>query len=414
MSVRDGRIMLPDGMSYRLLVLQNCTSPSQEICDKVGKYQSLSVSSVPSTAMSVEVIKKIRELILAGATVVGPPPETATGLKNYPGCDEQLRKIADEIWGDLDGKIRTERKFGKGRVIWGKTPREILLADGVTPDFTFNGQSETPEQFDYIHRTIGDTEIYFVINRTNQPEKKDFTFRVTGKQPEIWNAVSGEICKANDFKQVNGNTTLNLQLDCFDSYFIVFRKTDSDGSDRLHKANYPELKEIAELSGSWKISFEPQWGGPDTVTFSNLMSWTDRAEEGIKYYSGKATYRKTFDLTQKANENKKAMHKTERFFLDFGDIKNVAEVRLNGLKLGVLWCAPWRVEITNVVKPTGNNLEVDVINLWANRVIGDLNLPAENRYTKTHDGFRFDFLTGKTPLIKSGLLGPVRVYCAPD
>jgi hypothetical protein len=414
MTVRDGRIMLPDGMSYRLLVLQNCTSPSPEICDKVGKYQSLSVSSVPSTAMSVEVIKKIRELILAGATVVGPPPETATGLKNYPGCDEQLRKIAGEIWGELDGKIHTERKFGKGRVIWGKTPREILLADGVAPDFTFTGQSETPEQFDYIHRTIGDTEIYFVINRTNQPEKKDFTFRVTGKQPEIWNAVSGEICKANDFKQVNGNTTINLQLDCFDSYFIVFRKSDSDGSDRSHKTNYPELKEIAELSGSWKISFDTKWGGPDTITFSELMSWTDRAEEGIKHYSGKATYRKTFDLTQRANENKKAMHKTERLFLDLGDIKNVAEVRLNGVKLGVLWCAPWRVEITNVVKPTGNNLEVDVINLWANRVIGDLNLPAENRYTKTHDGFRFDFLTGKTPLIKSGLLGPVRVYCAPD
>jgi len=414
MTVRDGRIMLPDGMSYRLLVLQNCTSPSPEICDKVGKYQSLSVSSVPSTAMSVEVIKKIRELILAGATVVGPPPETATGLKNYPGCDEQLRKIADEIWGELDGKIHTERKFGKGRVIWGKTPREILLADGVAPDFTFTGQSETPEQFDYIHRTIGDTEIYFVINRTNQPEKKDFTFRVTGKQPEIWNAVSGEICKANDFKQVNGNTTINLQLDCFDSYFIVFRKSDSDGSDRSHKTNYPELKEIAELSGSWKISFDTKWGGPDTITFSELMSWTDRAEEGIKHYSGKATYRKTFDLTQRANENKKAMHKTERLFLDLGDIKNVAEVRLNGVKLGVLWCAPWRVEITNVVKPTGNNLEVDVINLWANRVIGDLNLPAENRYTKTHDGFRFDFLTGKTPLIKSGLLGPVRVYCTPD
>jgi len=168
------------------------------------------------------------------------------------------------------------------------------------------------------------------------------------------------------------------------------------------------------LNGSWKISFDPQWGGPDTVTFSKLMSWTDRPEEGIKYYSGKAIYKKTFDLTQKANGNKNGMHKNERFFIDFGDIKNVAEVRLNGKKLGVLWCAPWRVEITNVVNPTGNNLEVDVINLWANRVIGDLNLPAENRYTKTHDGFRFDFLTGKTPLIKSGLLGPVKIYCAPD
>ena len=104
----------------------------------------------------------------------------------------QLKKIANEIWGDLDGKIRTERRFGKGRVIWGKTPREILLADGVTPDFTFQGQEANPEQFDYIHRTHGDVDIYFVINRTNQPQKREFTFRVTGKQPEIWNAVTGE------------------------------------------------------------------------------------------------------------------------------------------------------------------------------------------------------------------------------
>lgn len=403
MSVRDGRIVLPDGMSYRLLVLQNCTSPSQEICDKVGAYQKLSVSSVPSTAMSIEVIKKLRELILAGATMVGPPPETAVGLKNYPECDKQLRKIAIEIWGDLDGKTHTERKLGKGRVIWGKTPREILLADGVTPDFTFTGQAESPEHFDYIHRTIGDAEIYFVINRTNQPEKRDFTFRVTGKQPEIWNVVTGEIRQANEFEQTNGSTTINLNLDRFDSYFIVFRKPVPVDAGKSHKTNFPELKELTELSGFWKISFDPKWGGPDTVIFPKLVSWTDRSEDGIKYYSGMATYKKTFDLALETAGN-------GRLFLDLGELKDVAEVRLNGKKLGILWCAPWRVEITEAVKPTGNLLEVDVINLWANRVIGDLGLPVKNRFTTTHDGFRFDFLAKKTPLLRSGLFGPVKVY----
>ena len=414
MSVKDGRIVLPDGMSYRLLVLQNCTSPSQEICDKVGAYQKLSVSSVPSKAMSLEVIKKIRELILAGATVVGPPPENTIGLKNYPESDEQLKKMANEIWGDLDGKIRTERRFGKGRVIWGKTPREILLADGVTPDFTFQGQESNPEQFDYIHRTHGDVDIYFVINRTNQPEKRKFTFRVTGKQPEIWNAVTGETYVSNTYNQANASTTLSLDLDIFSSYFIVFRKSvpiDAVGSGKM---NFPELKELTELGGPWKISFDPQWGGPDTATFPELISWTDRPEEGIKYYSGKATYKKTFDLSLKANGNKKAMPKTGRLFLDLGEIKDVAEVRLNGKKLGILWCYPWRIEITDAVKPTGNQLEVDVINLWANRVIGDLNQPKEKRFTKTHDGFRFDFLTAKMPLLKSGLLGPVKLYLADD
>jgi len=410
MSVKGGRIVLPDGMSYRLLVLQNCTSPSKEISDKVGNYQSLSVSSVPSTAMSIEVIKKLRKLILAGATVVGPPPANTGGLKNYPECDIQLKKIADEIWGNLDGKIQTERRFGKGRVIWGKTPREILLADDITPDFTFNGQAESPEQFDYIHRKNGGTDIYFVINRTNESVKRNFTFRISGKQPEIWNAVTGETYQATKFNQDRTNTTLSLDLDKFSSYFIVFQKSVSLNAEGSGKLNFPELKELTKLSGPWQISFDPEWGGPDTVTFPELMDWTDRPEEGIKHYSGKAIYKKMFDLAKFSDGNWKAMSKSERLFLDLGAINNVAEVRLNGVKLGVLWCAPWRVEITDAVKPRENVLEVDVINLWANRVIGDLNLPSEKRYTKTHDSFRFDFLTGKTPLLKSGLLGPVRIF----
>src|SRR6218665_40599 len=406
MSVKNGRIVLPDGMSNRLLALQNSTSPSKEISDKVGAYQSLQVSSVPSSEMSAEVIEKLRELILAGATVVGPPPLTASGLKNYPQSNEQVKKIAKEIWGDLDGHTRTERAFGKGRIIWGKTPREVLLADGVTPDFTFVGQAENPEPFDYIHRTSGNADVYFVINRTHQSAKKDFTFRVSGKQPEIWNAVTGESFAAKAYRLENGSVSLPLELDGFGSYFIVFRKPVPTDAGRSAKANFPELKELTELSGAWQVSFDQKWGGPDTVTFAKLISWTDRPEEGIKHYSGKATYKKTFD--QKAYP--KAEKKPVRIYLDLGTAESVAEVRLNGKKLGVLWCAPWRVEITDVVKPADNILEIDVINLWANRVIGDLNLPAEKRFTRTHDGFRFDFLTGKTPLIKSGLLGPVKVY----
>jgi hypothetical protein len=224
MSVKNGRIMLPDGMNYRLLVLQNCTSTSPEICRQVGNYQRLPISEVPSTAMSLEVVKKIRELVRDGATVVGPPPEKSAELKNWHECDAQVLKIAAEVWGDLDGKSRTERRYGKGRVIWGKTPREVLLGDGIKPDFTFTGQDTQPEQFDYIHRNSGDTEVYFVINRTNRPETHEFTFRVAGKQPEIWDAVSGEIREAGAFRQIDGCTALPLELDRFGSIFIVFRK----------------------------------------------------------------------------------------------------------------------------------------------------------------------------------------------
>ncbi|NWJ52063.1 MAG: glycosyl hydrolase [Bacteroidetes bacterium] len=414
MSVKNGRIVLPDGMSYRLLVLQNCTSTSPEICNEVGSYQRLSVSSIPSQAMSLKVIKKIRELINLGATVVGSPPDISAELKNYPACDEQVRKIAADIWGDLDGKIRTERRLGKGRVIWGKTPREILLADGVAPDFTFSGQAENADQFDYIHRTSGGTEIYFVINRTNRHEIRDFTFRVAGKQPEIWNAVTGKTSMAKAYHQAKACTTLSLELDAFGSYFIVFRKPIAVDAKGPAERDFPKLLEVCKLDGPWNAIFDPEWGGPGTAEFHELISWTKRPEEGIKYYSGKATYLKNFDLSKDADGNKNEMYKAGRLFLDLGEVKNVAEVRLNGKKLGILWCAPWHVDITDAVKLTDNVLEVDVINLWANRVIGDLNQPKEKRFTKTHDAFRFDMLRGSTPLLESGLLGPVKVYRATE
>lgn len=407
MSVKDGKITLPFGMSYRLLVLQNCTSPSPEITEKVGAYQRLKVSSTPSDAMSLEVIQKLRELIIAGATVVGPPPATIIGLKNYPEGDIKLKAIVTEIWGDLDGKTRTERKFGKGRIIWGKTAREILLADGIMPDFTFGEQNNNPGQFDYIHRSHGEVDIYFVINRTNQPVKKEFTFRVAGKQPEIWDAVTGKIHKATSYQQTSAGITLTLNMESFGSWFIVFQKPISIFPSQSGKPNFPELKELTEFSGAWNVSFDPQWGGPIHTSFDKLISWTDRPEEGIRYYSGKATYTKSFNLTPEKN-------KKRRLFLDLGELKDVAEVWLNGKNLGVLWSAPWRVEITDAVKATDNKLEVSVINLWANRVIGDLNLPVEKRVTKTHDGFRFDFLAPKTPLLRSGLFGPVRLYAEYD
>lgn len=408
MSVKNGRIFLPDGMNYKLLVLQNTTSTSPEIAKEVGSYQGLNVSSVPSTAMSLPVIKKIRELINLGATVVGAPPEHSAELKDYMESDVEVRKIANEIWGDLDGKNRRERRLGKGRIIWGKTPREILMADGISPDFSFEGQAEESDQFDYIHRVDGETEIYFVINRTEQVQTRDFTFRVAGKQPEIWDALTGKSVIAKSFKQANGSTTLPLEFDRFSSYFIVFRNAVGADVKGSAEQNFPKLAELHKLEGPWAAAFDPEWGGPAKTVFPELISWTKSSEDGIKYYSGAATYTKTFDLANTAVVNKSA----GRMFIDLGDVKDVTEVTLNGKKLGVLWCAPWRIEITKEVKQTGNVLEIKVINLWANRVVHDLSLPVDKRLTKTHEVFRFDMLNVKTPLLESGLIGPVKVYSA--
>ncbi len=303
MAVKEGRIVLPDGMSYRLLVLQNCTSTSPEICRQVGAYQNLPVSNIPSKTMSVEVVEKIRDLIRDGATVIGPPPEKAAGLKNYPQSDKDVRKIAADIWGDLDGKTRTERRFGKGRIIWGKSPKEILAADDVPHDFSFAGYGAVPKGFDYIHRTCGKAEIYFVINRTNRPIALYCTFRVAARQPEIWDAVSGEIRHADAFRQADGCTTLPLEFAPFGSYFVVFRQPIAAEAAGKAECNFPQIAELQKLDGPWTVAFDPQWGGPASAEFPVLVSWTKRPEKGIKFYSGKATYRKTFDLDSAAKNS---------------------------------------------------------------------------------------------------------------
>ena len=126
----------------------------------------------------------------------------SAGLDNYPYADNEVRKLASEIWGDLDGKNITERKLGKGRIIWGKTAREVLQADGIGQDFAYLNQTAEPEKFNYIHRSLDDCDIYFVINRTGKQTSSQFTFRVQGKQPEIWDPVTGEMRIASSFTQL--------------------------------------------------------------------------------------------------------------------------------------------------------------------------------------------------------------------
>jgi hypothetical protein len=436
MSVKSGRIALPDGMSYRLLVLQNCTSPVKRIADQVGGTLGLRVPSTPSVTMSPEVAQKVRELVRAGATVIGAKPEKAVGLTGYPQSDAVVRAIADEVWGDCDGVSVKEHRFGKGRVIWGKTPKEVLTEAGIGPDFTSGspiplsmhsggsnkgvagGESglergqgvrggtaeaesvslpDAPD-LDYVHRSVGDADIYFVANLSDESKARECSFRVTGKTPEIWDPVTGEMRPVTASAQ-GDRTSVSMEFAPHQSLFVVFQKALAGAPE----AGSPlSLAPVQKIEGPWAVSFDPAWGGPASVEFKDLVSWIKRPELGIKFYSGKATYQKTFDLPSKG----------DRLFLDLGNVRHVAEVRLNGKKLGILWTSPWRVEITEAVKAGANKLEVDVINLWANRVIGDLALPVKERLTTTHDGFRFDMITKNSPLLDSGLLGPVTVLKA--
>jgi hypothetical protein len=356
MTVKDGRLVLPDGMSYRVLALPNRGS------------------------ISLPVLRKVREFVAAGATVVGPAPTAASGLHDFAARDAEVKQLAAELWGG-------------GRVIADRGVRDVLQAKGVLPDFEFTGAAPDAN-LDAIHRSADGAEIYFVANRLNRPERVSATFRVIGRAPELWNAVTGERRFADTYELRDGRTTLPLEFTPCGSWFVVFRAPVS-AHPATGRENVARYSPRTELSGAWTVRFDPKWGGPGEVEFAALTSWPTRSEPGIKFYSGTAVYTKTFDQPAGA----------ARCFLDLGNVREVAEVRVNGKSCGIVWAPPFRVEITDAVKPTGNRLEIDVVNFWPNRVIGDAALPPERRLTKTN----VLELKATTPLVESGLLGPVRL-----
>lgn len=385
LSAKEGRIVLPDGMSYRLLVLPD------------------------SRRMPVEVVTKIKELVAAGATVVGPLPESDPGLKDYPKCDAEVKQIAAEVWGACDGKAVKQQAFGKGRVFWGKPLREILLGDGVQPDFEYSGKDAF---IDFIHRTTGEAEIYFLANRNNRPESVSCTFRVSGKQPEIWDPVTGQRRDLGVFTQKDGCTIVPLEFERNGSMFVVFKKEtrnvklETGGSGN----NFLKFEPVQEIAGPWTVQFDPQWFYPTEglngdqakglLVFDKLEDWAKRPEPAIQHFSGTVIYKKKFELSTVSS----FQFPVSNCFLDLGTVKETAKVKLNGQDLGVVWCHPWRVEITGAVMPGENKLEIEVVNLWPNRLVGDSILPAELRRTRTNVP-----TDPKQPLLSSGLLGPVRV-----
>ncbi|MEK7685082.1 MAG: glycosyl hydrolase [Verrucomicrobiota bacterium] len=432
-SVRDGRLILPDGMTYRLLVL-----PERQ-------------------TMTPALLRKIRELVGAGATIIGPRPRKSPSLSGFPDCDAEIARVADELWGKdepseggnkaaASGSI-VQRTVGKGRVISARSAATeaspLNMAPGPKPaapaleaeqygDFgvvmRVLGQMGIPPDFEadarlrYAHRIDGETDIYFVANPEDRVLAANCTFRVRGKQPELWDAVTGTLRGLPEFAAKEGRTSVALRFEPHQSFFVLFRKPATEA--KLAGRNFPDARTPFELTGPWDISFDPKWGGPEKITFQALEDWSRRPEVGIKFYSGTATYRKAFDLP---GESRTANHGS-RIELDLGVVKNLAQVRLNGRDLGVVWCAPWRVDITGVAKPAGNELEIVVANLWPNRLIGDEHQPPDCEYGGDGNLIRWPewlaekkprpsqgrstFATWKhftrnSPLLPSGLLGPV-------
>lgn len=739
MSVKDGRLVLPDGMNYRMLVL-----PRVEV-------------------MTPRLLEKIRDLVKAGATVLGNPPVKAPTLEDYPKCDERVKVLARELWGDgaMPEKL-TERRFGKGRLIWGheilqkhdadfdgvttfalstwiwfpegkpasSAPpgkryfRRIVNVDGpvksaklvMTADNTFecwvNGrvagkgehfnqayamnvgsmlkqgvnviavmaentldtpnpaglvgsftvvyrdgrklEIQTDENWEsskvdqgawktntasldgwskaivlgpmgmppwheveeslasvdttleigipcrllsemgippdfecepenlsrslrYIHKRIGEADVYFVANKEQMPKEQICSFRVRGKVPELWWPDSGRIRKAAVYEEVNGRTRLPIHFEPSGSVFVIFREpvklfdqavslthngipllpvtmqktkatvqkavygilddsartrdvtgkvrgmiekgdlsirvtdmakgddpaygevktlrveylaggqlfsvsgTDgstvslnlpapepaaeiycADGKLRLEARQtgsyelktasgrilHAEVKSVPvplEIAGSWDVIFDPKRGGPSgVVKFARLEDWSKRQEEGIRYYSGTATYRKVFDLAKlpiddcrlpnegKSSDKSEIGNRKSKIYLDLGQVAVMAEVKLNGRDLGILWKPPYRVEVTDAIKQGENTLEIKVVNLWINRQIGDEQLLEDSDRNKNgtlkswpqwvtegkpSPAGRYSFTSWRLwkkgdPLVESGLIGPVILQCS--
>lgn len=361
----DGRAALPDGTRYRL------------------------ISLTPHDAISLPTLRHLSSLVEKGATLVGPAPQRPFSLAGGKPSEQEFSRLTVRLWGE---GARGEKKIGKGRVIWGRTTREVLQADAVPEDFSWTG-GDGSTLIDYIHRRTHDTEIYFVANRNDRPEDVTLRFRTIGMTPEIWDPVTGTRREATEFRIRDGITEIPLRMENEEAFFVIFRKPTGDVS-RESRPNTPTLRALGEITGPWQVSFDPEWGEPASVEFDELIDWTRRPEEGIRHYSGTAIYRKTFEFEKTGGP----------VYLDLGMVESLCEVTLNGTDLGTWWSFPFRREVTGVLKPGRNTLEVKVVNLWCNRIIGDAALPESKRRTRTN----IQDLKANTPLEPSGLLGPVR------
>lgn len=410
--VQDGKIAFPEGSNYSVLVL-----PAVE-------------------AMTPELLTKIGALIEQGATVVGSPPLRSPSLEGYPECDADVRKLVTAIWGtETVPTEKSERVYGKGRIFWGgelyvkpsQEPGELYpaydLTAGLLQDLNLPENFQSTGPIRYTHRQTDDYDIFFVGNRNDREVAAQCSFRTDGRSPALWDGRTGEVRSLPEFLQQGGVTTVPLNFDAHQSFFVVFQRRGDAQPPRptaVAGANFAVLNSVATLDGPWEVSFPPGRGGPERITFPSLQDWTTHSESGIRYFSGIATYRKTFDLPKKLTPSKTK----GSMFLDVGIVRDVCRVRLNGKDLGVVWTAPWRVDISEVAKSTDNRLEIEVANRWPNRLIGDQQPEDANVRTlswengllagETFSAGRYTFMPqspykADSPLLSSGLLGPVSI-----
>lgn len=366
--VVNGNLVLNSGMSYKILVL-----PKLE-------------------TMRPQLLQNIMKMVSQGLTVLGPAPQRSPSLENYGEADASIKKMSAELWGNIDSATVQTYKYGKGLVINGMDMEHALKLVYTQPDCKFSDADKAL----FIHRRIKDGDVYFVSNQTDKDIDIDAAFRVSGKAPELWDAVTGSSRDLPSYKQEGGITTVPLKFAPNQSSFIVFRKKSAAVSSKEELANYPKPKAVNKINTPWRVTFDTKrWGPAKPVMFDKLDDWTKRSEDSIKYYSGSAVYHNTFNLAK--------IEKGKHLLLDLGEVKAMAKVKINGVDVGGVWTAPYELDVTKALKPGNNTIDVTVVNTWVNRLIGDSKLPVEQRKTWTVvNPYNKD-----SGLEASGLTGPV-------
>jgi hypothetical protein len=409
-TVKNGSLSFTGGSSYRVLVL-----PLVE-------------------TMTPELLAKIGELVRTGLDVIGTPPVKSPSLVGFPQCDEKVKSLAADLWGGGQAPAQvTERMVGRGRVVWGGAASAPGSADKLYPTYASTvallrqwGVApvfESPGFVRWHQRRTDAHDIFFVSNRQGQPVETSGLFRTDGVLPELWNPVDGTRRPLPAFAVKGGQVELPLRFAPHEGYFVVFNRKANRASRASGGKNFADETIAAVIEGPFEVAFDPAWGGPERpVTFAKLADWKDHADAGIKYYSGEAVYRKTFDRP-------KTLKDSDRVFLDLGVVHKLARVKLNGEDLGIVWTPPYRVAVTGKLKPGPNHLEVTVVNTWVNRLIGDQQPgDKDTRTLKWDNGMlggkpqragRYTFTTARdynaqSPLQESGLLGPVTLGVAPE
>lgn len=364
MSAKDGRIVLPDGVSYRILILPR------------------------NGDISLEALRQIADLVKQGVPVYGTPPIISGSLKDA-AFTKEYQILVNQLWGSKPSGIKV---FGKGTVYWGIPLAEVLFKEGIKPDAAFKSGNTVTDKLYFAHRSLGETDIYFLNNHSKNPFKDSIRLRTNATNAEYWDPTTGKQYVLPVAASGKDGLLLNVVLQANESGFIV---TSNQASSALPTRLKGLEEKVSSIDGDWKVFFDPKWGGPGEVTFANLTDWTVNTDKRIKYYSGKAVYQKTIQSDKLVSD--------EQVLLRFPQLGSIARVFINGREVSTVWCSPWEADITTYVHEGVNELKIEVVNSLMNRMIGDASLPQSERFTYAFP----EIASPQDRLVSSGIIDKV-------